>query len=45
MKCRVSLTINEDTLIRIRAALRSKRFRNKSHFFEIAAEEMLGEKL
>jgi hypothetical protein len=45
MKLRVSIIIGEDPLDRICNSLRSKKYRNKSHFFEIAAATMLkGEK-
>tara|TARA_Y100000031_G_C8156921_1_gene355048 strand:+ start:47 stop:187 length:141 start_codon:yes stop_codon:yes gene_type:complete len=44
MRHRVSITIDEDTLERVRESLRSKTYRNKSHFFEIAANKLLGEK-
>jgi metal-responsive CopG/Arc/MetJ family transcriptional regulator len=41
MKHRISITLEEDTLLRVKKALRSKGFRNQSHFFELAAEEMV----
>jgi metal-responsive CopG/Arc/MetJ family transcriptional regulator len=41
MKHRVSITLEEDTLLKVKAALRSKGFRNQSHFFELAAEKMV----
>jgi hypothetical protein len=41
MKHRVSITLEEDTLLKVKAALRSKGFRNQSHFFELAADEMV----
>ena len=44
MKCRISITIEEDTLVRIREALRFKQFRNKSHLLEVAADELLKER-
>jgi len=43
MRHRVSITIDEDTLQKIRDSLRSKTYRNKSHFFEIAANKLLKE--
>ena len=39
MKHRISITLEEDTLLRVKQALRSKNYRNQSHFFELAAEE------
>jgi hypothetical protein len=44
MRQRISITIDEDTLDDIRTKLRSKVYRNKSHFFELAAIELLGKK-
>jgi hypothetical protein len=46
MKHRVSITINEDTLLKVLDSMRDrsfrKKFRNKSHLFECAIEEFLG---
>jgi hypothetical protein len=44
MKQRISITIDEDTMDRVRVSLGSKTFRNKSHFFEVAAVKLLGVK-
>ncbi|MBN1157637.1 ribbon-helix-helix protein, CopG family [Candidatus Woesearchaeota archaeon] len=41
MRHRISITLDEDTLLRVRELLRSKTYRNKSHFFEIAANNLL----
>lgn len=41
MKHHISLTINEDTLLKVKAAIRTRIFRNQSQFFEIAAEQLL----
>ena len=43
MKHRVSITIDEDTLLLVRDLLRSKTFRNKSHLVECAIERYLEE--
>lgn len=43
MRQRLSITIDEDTMEKIRDSLRSKTYRNKSHFFEIAAMKLLKE--
>ena len=43
MKHKLSITIDEDTLFRIQDMLRSKTFRNKSHFFEVAATKLIKE--
>jgi len=45
MRQRVSITIDEDTLGKIRNQLRTKTYRNKSHFFEIAANRLLKEEI
>lgn len=41
MRQRISITIDEDTLFKVRESLRSKTFRNKSHLFEVAADKLL----
>ena len=41
MKHRISITLEEETLLRVKKALRSKGFRNQSHFFELAADELV----
>ena len=41
MKHKLSITIDEDTLLRIRDIIRSKTYRNKSHFFEVAAHKLI----
>ncbi|MBC8495576.1 hypothetical protein H8D36_05455 [archaeon] len=41
MRHKLSITIGEDTILQIRDALRNKNYRNKSHFFEIAAINLL----
>tara|TARA_Y100000310_G_C20665163_1_gene807067 strand:- start:503 stop:688 length:186 start_codon:yes stop_codon:yes gene_type:complete len=43
MKQRISITIDDDTMNKVRDKLRSKTYRNKSHFFELAAEELMKE--
>lgn len=43
MRHRISITIDKDTLGKVRDSLRSKTYRNKSHFFEIAASQLLKE--
>jgi len=48
MKQRISVTLDENTLISIQDKLRSESrsgiFRNKSHFIEYAVKKLLGEK-
>ena len=41
MRHKLSITIDEDTIFKIQDLLRSKTYRNKSHFFEIAASELI----
>ena len=41
MKHRFSICIEESTILEIRERLRGHTFRNKSHFFEVAAKELL----
>ena len=40
-KCKVSVSVSEDTLVKIREAVRSKKFRNRSHAFEYAIAKVL----
>jgi hypothetical protein len=42
MKHKLSITVDEDTILKIQDSLRSKKYRNKSHFFEVAATKLLG---
>lgn len=41
MKYKLSISISEETLFRVRDALRQKNFRSKSHLFEFAADQLL----
>ena len=41
MRHKLSITIDEDTIFKIQDLLRSKTYRNKSHFFEMAASELI----
>lgn len=41
MRHKLSITIGEDTILQIRNVLRNKTYRNKSHFFEIAAINLI----
>ena len=43
MKHKLSITVGEDTLSQIREVLRSKAYRSKSHFFEVAATRLIKE--
>ncbi len=43
MRHKLSITIDEDTLEKVRDLLRSKTYRNKSHFFEVAASKLIDE--
>jgi len=35
--------VSEDTIVKIREAVRNKKFRNRSHAFEYAVDKLLGE--
>jgi hypothetical protein len=41
MRYKLSITIDEDTIFKIQDLLRTKTYRNKSHFFEIAASKLI----
>ena len=41
MKHKISITVDEEVLFRVREELRSRNYRNKSHFFELAASQLL----
>lgn len=43
MRQKLSITIDEDTMAKVRDMLRSKTFRNKSHFFEVAASKLINQ--
>jgi|TARA_B100000315_G_scaffold141501_1_gene130545 metal-responsive CopG/Arc/MetJ family transcriptional regulator len=43
MRHKISITLDEDTLLKVRELLRCKTYRNKSHFFEIAASRLIDE--
>lgn len=43
MKHKLSITVEEGIVLRVFDALRTRKFRNKSHFFEAAAERLLKE--
>jgi metal-responsive CopG/Arc/MetJ family transcriptional regulator len=43
MKHKLSISIDEDVILRIYDKLRTKKFRNKSQFFERAATKLLEE--
>ena len=41
MRHKISITFGEDTLSKVSDELRSKTYRSKSHFFEVAAENLI----
>lgn len=43
MRYKISITVEEDTLGMVREIVRSKTYRNRSHFFEIAASKLIKE--
>ena len=44
MKHKISISVDEETIIRIQEGIRKKLFRNKSHAFEYAISEVLKER-
>lgn len=43
MRHKISITLDEDTLLNVREVIRCKSYRNRSHFFEVAASKLIGE--
>ncbi len=44
MKFKLSISVDENTIYGIQKVIReNKAFRNKSHFFEVAAEKLISE--
>jgi len=43
MRYKISITLDEDTLLNVREMIRRKSYRNRSHFFEIAASKLIDE--
>lgn len=41
-KYKVSISVSEETLVKIREAIRNKKFVNRSHAFESAINTVLG---
>jgi len=41
MKHKLSISVDEETIVKVQEALRKKLFRNKSHAFEHAINEVL----
>ena len=41
MKIQTTITVNEETILKIRERVREGAFRNKSHFFDYAAKKFL----
>jgi len=41
MKHKISISVDEETLFRIRERLRDGTYRNKSHVFELAVKRLL----
>ena len=44
MRNKISVTIDEETLKKVEEMVESKIFRNRSHFFEVAAEKFVKNK-
>jgi hypothetical protein len=43
MKHKVCISVDENTLLRIKEGIRKGTFRNKSHAFEYAVNEVMGD--
>lgn len=43
MKHKISISVDEETIVRVRKLIRSKRFRNRSHATEYALQRLLEE--
>ena len=43
MKYKVCISVDEETLLELRKAVRTGKFRNRSHAFEYALKQMLKE--
>ncbi|MBC8495646.1 hypothetical protein H8D36_05815 [archaeon] len=43
MKHKISISVDEETLIKIREGIRQRKFRNRSHAFEYSIEKVLQE--
>jgi len=41
MKHKLSISVDEETIIKVREAMRKGKFRNKSHAFEYAIKQVL----
>ena len=41
MRQKISITVGEDTLEKVQNLLKSKIYRSKSHFFEVAASTLI----
>jgi hypothetical protein len=41
MRHKISISIDEETILKVMDIMKSKKYRNKSHFFEIAAEKLM----
>ena len=44
MKHRLSITLDKETVSKLKKAVRSSEFRNQSHFVETAIRKLVGEK-
>lgn len=44
MKHRISITVDKETVSKVRDFLRCKTYRNKSHLFEMAVNRLINEK-
>jgi len=42
MKCKICISVDEETIVRLRESIRNGRFRNRSHAFEYCMRQALG---
>jgi len=43
MKHKICISVDEETLLKVKKAVRERKYRNKSHAFEAAVNEVLEE--
>jgi len=43
MKHKICISIDEETLLKVKEAIRNQVYRNKSHAFEFAVKKVMGE--
>jgi len=41
MKHKVTISVDEETIVKVRDSIKNKKFRNRSHAFEFAVNEII----